>query len=229
MRQALFTITCTTCHVRLAVRSAEAVGAILECPKCGCMVPVTPPPGWQPPPKPPETPAARPLPVGTSTPSLSGGPASEPPISEPQSVGAISAAEADSTLAAAHQSAEAQSFRFWHSWQFAVAAPISAAAIAIVVWLTMFPGVAPDTSAGPRRANSKTDVPADAAGPQQNENNPQPPEQTAAVDKNDSTQGTLNPDVKSAEKSGANAAQEKSADAKPQSGPESPRIQTCRP
>ena len=46
MEKALFSITCTTCHARLAVRSAEVLGAILECPKCQSMVLVEPPEGW---------------------------------------------------------------------------------------------------------------------------------------------------------------------------------------
>ena len=59
--KALFTISCTTCRARLKVRSEEALGAILECPKCGSMVQVVPPPGWKPPqPAPPETPANQP-------------------------------------------------------------------------------------------------------------------------------------------------------------------------
>jgi hypothetical protein len=58
--KALFTITCTTCKARLAVRSADAVGAILECPKCESMVQVVPPDGWMP----AEGPAAQPPPAG---------------------------------------------------------------------------------------------------------------------------------------------------------------------
>ncbi len=46
---ALFSISCPTCRARLKVRQMAAIGQILECPKCGSMVQVTPPPGWQPP------------------------------------------------------------------------------------------------------------------------------------------------------------------------------------
>ena len=46
MEKAIFSITCTTCQVRLAVRSEAAIGAILECPKCQSMVHVVPPEGW---------------------------------------------------------------------------------------------------------------------------------------------------------------------------------------
>ncbi|MEN6405933.1 MAG: hypothetical protein ABFC77_05620 [Thermoguttaceae bacterium] len=46
--QGLFSITCTTCQARLVVRSASAIGTILECPRCASMVQVTPPPDWTP-------------------------------------------------------------------------------------------------------------------------------------------------------------------------------------
>jgi hypothetical protein len=49
VEKALFSITCTTCRRRLAVRSAEVVGAILDCPKCGSFVQVVPPEDWVPP------------------------------------------------------------------------------------------------------------------------------------------------------------------------------------
>lgn len=45
----LFSITCTTCRARLKVRDAAAIGQILGCPKCGSMVQVAAPAGWQPP------------------------------------------------------------------------------------------------------------------------------------------------------------------------------------
>ena len=48
VEKALFSITCTTCRARLAVRALEAVGEIHECPRCGSMVEVVPPEGWQP-------------------------------------------------------------------------------------------------------------------------------------------------------------------------------------
>lgn len=44
----LFCVHCTTCHARLKVRDQAAIGQILACPKCGSMVQVVPPPGWQP-------------------------------------------------------------------------------------------------------------------------------------------------------------------------------------
>ena len=45
----LFAITCTTCRARLKVRDTAAIGQILACPKCGSMVQVLAPEGWQPP------------------------------------------------------------------------------------------------------------------------------------------------------------------------------------
>ncbi|HUY33465.1 MAG TPA: hypothetical protein VMV69_12010 [Pirellulales bacterium] len=45
----LFTITCTTCKAKLKVRDGAAIGQILGCPKCGSMVHVAAPDGWQPP------------------------------------------------------------------------------------------------------------------------------------------------------------------------------------
>lgn len=42
----LFGITCTTCRARLAVRSENIVGTIVECPRCQSMVYVDPPPEW---------------------------------------------------------------------------------------------------------------------------------------------------------------------------------------
>ena len=46
---ALFSISCTTCRARLKVREMSAIGQILACPKCGSMVQVLAPEGWQPP------------------------------------------------------------------------------------------------------------------------------------------------------------------------------------
>ncbi|MCC7474986.1 MAG: hypothetical protein IT425_06290 [Pirellulales bacterium] len=43
-----FRVSCETCHSRLKVRSAEAIGEIHACPKCGSMVLIAPPAGWVP-------------------------------------------------------------------------------------------------------------------------------------------------------------------------------------
>ncbi|HEX5472630.1 MAG TPA: hypothetical protein VFW73_12130 [Lacipirellulaceae bacterium] len=42
-----FRIICETCHSRLKIRSPDVIGEIHACPKCGSMVHVVPPPGWQ--------------------------------------------------------------------------------------------------------------------------------------------------------------------------------------
>ncbi len=44
----LFSVECTTCKARLKVRSLDAIGQILGCPKCHSMVLVAPPVDWQP-------------------------------------------------------------------------------------------------------------------------------------------------------------------------------------
>ncbi|HEX3658137.1 MAG TPA: hypothetical protein VHV55_20280 [Pirellulales bacterium] len=48
----LFAINCPTCRARLKVREQSAIGQIVNCPKCGSMMQISPPPGWQPPPAP---------------------------------------------------------------------------------------------------------------------------------------------------------------------------------
>lgn len=44
----LFTVVCETCQARLTVRERSLIGQIVECPKCGSMVGIFPPPGWTP-------------------------------------------------------------------------------------------------------------------------------------------------------------------------------------
>ncbi|MCI0357113.1 MAG: hypothetical protein L0211_01340, partial [Planctomycetaceae bacterium] len=57
----LFAIICTTCKSRLRVREVGVIGQILPCPKCGGMVLIKAPEGWEPgkplPPPRPEPPA----------------------------------------------------------------------------------------------------------------------------------------------------------------------------
>ena len=43
----LFSIICETCQAKLRVRQPEAIGQILECPRCHSMVQVIPPSDWQ--------------------------------------------------------------------------------------------------------------------------------------------------------------------------------------
>ena len=46
MEKALFSVSCTTCLRKISVRKKEAIGQILECPKCSSMVMISPPEGW---------------------------------------------------------------------------------------------------------------------------------------------------------------------------------------
>ena len=43
-----FRIICETCRSRLKIRSADVIGQIHACPKCGSMVQIVPPAGWDP-------------------------------------------------------------------------------------------------------------------------------------------------------------------------------------
>src|SRR3954463_6793973 len=43
-----FRIICETCRSRLKIRSADVIGQIHACPKCGSMVHIVPPAGWDP-------------------------------------------------------------------------------------------------------------------------------------------------------------------------------------
>lgn len=45
-KRTLFSVDCTTCNARLAVRDESAIGAILACPKCGGFVEIQPPEGY---------------------------------------------------------------------------------------------------------------------------------------------------------------------------------------
>ena len=75
MEKALFSVSCTTCRVRLAVRNKEAIGEILECPKCGSMVLIVSPEGWVLTEEPPGMPAKNSVaekPLSPTTPSKNG-------------------------------------------------------------------------------------------------------------------------------------------------------------
>src|SRR5215470_3237107 len=41
-----FRITCETCRSRLKIRTPDVIGEIHACPKCGSMVQIVPPAGW---------------------------------------------------------------------------------------------------------------------------------------------------------------------------------------
>jgi hypothetical protein len=207
VQPALFTIACTTCHVRLAVRSPEVVGAILECPKCGCLVTVTPPEGWQPP-KPPETPVAE------SAITSNGKTAGAPVL---QSENAHAATAGDSTPGGAAPDMKGTHPRLWHKWPIMAAGPIIAAGIGLVVWLTMFSGLAPDYSTGPAaaRPDDKSDrTPADKQEAKPAEENSHSaesrpdaePPQTQMPEPKDNTADNKTGETKSAETKSAESA-----------------------
>ena len=75
MEKALFSISCTTCRARLAVRNKEAIGEILECPKCGSMVLISPPEGWV---------VTEEAPVTPTTSPSADGPSAEKPLPRSQ-------------------------------------------------------------------------------------------------------------------------------------------------
>ncbi len=45
----VFSIICKSCAAKLKVAKPSLIGQILACPKCGTMIEVQPPPGWEPP------------------------------------------------------------------------------------------------------------------------------------------------------------------------------------
>ncbi len=95
VEKSLFSVSCTTCRARLAVRSKSAIGQIHECPKCGSMVMILPPDGWveviaspTPPATPPspgqktvagQSPNKTPPPRAAGVPASAGSPARTPP------------------------------------------------------------------------------------------------------------------------------------------------------
>ena len=72
MEKALFSVSCTTCRARIAVRKRTPLGKSLECPKCGSMVLIVPPDGWVFDEAPPATPPNPPLAEKSSPPSKNG-------------------------------------------------------------------------------------------------------------------------------------------------------------
>jgi hypothetical protein len=70
VKKPLFHNHCTTCQARIAVLRSEAIGQILECPKCGSMVQIVSPKGWT-------APEAELTLTGATTSSLQSGP---PPL-----------------------------------------------------------------------------------------------------------------------------------------------------
>jgi len=112
-----------TCHARLAVRHPDAIGAILECPKCGSMVEVHSPAGWQPP-QAPENSAAQSSPEAT----------------------AVSAGDSAATVASGNKWAF---LGLKPSWLWIVSAPAAAAVLSVVTWWALFSGSNSDNPAPP--------------------------------------------------------------------------------
>ncbi len=92
MADALFTITCTTCEARLNVRDKSAIGQIVMCPKCGSMVQIVAPAGWQAPEEPAE--------LDQPGPATSSPPAEEPPRAVAEKPEPIPAPAASARVAA---------------------------------------------------------------------------------------------------------------------------------
>jgi hypothetical protein len=164
------------------------------------MVPVMPPAGWQPP-KPPEPPAAQSLPEGTSATAPASGPLADQSVSATESGVTVSAPHCDAVMTIS-QVVSGKFFRLLHLRHFLIAAPIAAAAIGIVAWLTLFSGPKVELSAKPAAEQSKA-APADASlTGDQKDNHPQAALQSAATDKNETPAGPANssekPDAKSA-------------------------------
>jgi hypothetical protein len=122
----------------------------------------------------------------------------------------------------ASQGALGKTFRLWHSWHLIVAAPIAAAAIGIVAWLTMFSGAGSDNSPQPAVEQSNS-APADASLTSgQKDTNPPAAEQSAAIDKNETAAGAS----KSSDKPDAKSAAETAVEAKHPPAPDTSATKT---
>ncbi|MBU4273662.1 MAG: hypothetical protein KKA28_17510 [Planctomycetes bacterium] len=150
MEKAIFSITCTTCHARLAVRSEAAIGTILECPKCESMVHIVPPEGWSP----AQSPGQEPLPTDSTAP---------PPLDR------VSETPLTLELDPATNSLLGRLFqRLWILWGSAFVA------VAVVVWglwSLLAPSQPPPESAAltserPATAGYDTEQPSSPPGPQ---------------------------------------------------------------
>jgi hypothetical protein len=119
-----------TCHARLVVFSGEIVGDIVACPKCGMMVQIEPPEGWQPPPSSEQSALQSPAPDSAS---LSSGESNlENPTAE--------SVAGDTSAVASAQGIKGVFFGLWHSWYAIAGVTVAAAAVCGAVWLTVFSG-----------------------------------------------------------------------------------------
>ncbi|HJT35013.1 MAG TPA: DUF1559 domain-containing protein [Pirellulales bacterium] len=174
----LFAIHCPTCNARLKVRDRAAIGMILNCPKCGSMVQVTSPPGWQPPPeaaapKPPrwldevprgETPtgaktgaASTPV-IGLSASGSSSGRISSSGIAASPAAGGQPApvAQLDTGPPPAAGASAAGGWAWqqwsWLHWSLVVGPPAAALAVVLGVWFFSRPSESPPVEESPHVA-----------------------------------------------------------------------------
>ena len=186
VEKALFSITCTTCQARLTVRDEQAIGAILECPKCSSFVQVTPPEGWQPgqtavesPVAPvvagtglagiPESPSAADSPTVEESPPIAEPPV-EPPAPSPESIEPVAAEEAVAaeTLGGPGGAWVSPAELLWRKWLLIGGVSAAGLVMAVGAWSMFFsserpqPPVAPavqrpaETDVEPRPATSST-------------------------------------------------------------------------
>ena len=162
MQEPLFSITCTTCQARLKVLSEAGIGTIQACPKCGSMVQLIPPPGWQPKPRAPEAPAAPPVaaPPPTAPQPTSHAAAPQPPASaavpQPPPL-PVATSAAQTSPPAAETSPAASALR---PWLFLGVVPITAVAVAVGTWVLFRSSTtAPPVPAPPASQTSPTPPP----------------------------------------------------------------------
>jgi hypothetical protein len=212
VRPVLFSITCTTCHARLGVRGMEAIGAILECPKCGCMVPVIPPEGWQPP-KPPIVPIE---PVSQS--GLASG-AANGATPEIEGAGDQNIASTCNTEVAV----QGIVFRFFHSWFAISLASAAAIATGLIVWMVFLSTSHLENTSKSTAGKSEVASTGVSDATDKQDADTHSPEQTAI---NKSVELAPAAAVNQADKPDAQAAADKSAAVIPKANPEQSETKT---
>lgn len=176
----LFAINCPTCNARLKVRDVAAIGMILNCPKCGSMVRVQAPPGWEPPPKPPRWQdevwrGESPAPAGAaSTPKVGLSDSSSSSALSSEKIAASAAAAAPSIPSATPSESAAPGAGAasggWGWWQWSIAGGLPAAALlaSVGVWIWL--------GSSPPPAIEQADIGAPPAIEQEDPSEPTDPE-----------------------------------------------------
>ena len=159
----MFSITCTTCKARLKVRSEEAIGAILECPKCNSMVHIVPPEGWEP----TETTAA--MAAGLAGPL--GDAAGTEPLPEAEAAAGVCETEALAAAAPAGLRGSPAEL-MWRKRLLLGAAPVAGLIVAVGVWSIFASRGDPEPS--PTVAIERPAEPAPAKPPEVPETKPEP-------------------------------------------------------